>query len=75
MRLRKLGIGQSEELPQALGYKGGSLFSGTQPWGDLGQEDNVPDFQQSLMKASGWGVWICDWWVCISKAGLQTIVC
>lgn len=75
MRLRKLGIGQSAELPQALGYKGGPLFSGTQPWGDLGQEDNVPDFQQSLMKASGWGVWIWDWWVCISSVGLQTIVC
>lgn len=75
MRLRKLGTGQSEELPQALGYKGGPLFSGIQPWGDLGQEDNVPDFQQSLMKASGWGVWIWDWWVCIPKAGLQTIVC
>lgn len=31
VRLRKLGIGQSAELPQALGYKGGPLFSGTQP--------------------------------------------
>ena len=42
MRLRKLGIRQSAELPQALGYKGGPLFSGTQPWGDLDRRRMSP---------------------------------
>lgn len=41
MRLRKLGIGQSEELPQALGYKEVPCSLVPSLGVVLGQEDNV----------------------------------
>lgn len=62
--LRKLRIGQFESFQGALGYRRGSPFPRTWPWGDLGQGEYGQGyvFDEGVSWGVGSGpVGLCSW--------------